>query len=253
MNIFKTEIERGKLQVGTMLSELYSPNIPSLFSACGFDYFILDCEHGCFDYSAVAAMAGVARGIGFPMIVRIPLISRECITKYLDAGVGGLLVPMVETAEQAQEVVDFARYAPLGKRGLSTTRAHTAYSPGNLTEYMERANEEITLMIQIETRLGVENVTEIAAVKGIDGLMVGPNDLTSDMGIQGQLQHPEFKRAVKAVRETAAKRALFSGIITGDINTLKECIAMGMNAISCNSELGMIIGSARTIFQKIAQ
>ena len=134
----RQRIRAGEELTGMFLSEVAAPNLLRLMQAAGLDYVIVDCEHGSFDYSQVSALAAVANGIRFPMIVRIPSADRECIQKYLDAGADGLLVPMTESVKQAEQLVRFGRYAPEGKRGISTMRPHSNYNPGVLTEYTSR-------------------------------------------------------------------------------------------------------------------
>ena len=126
----KTAIHEGENIVGMFLSEIAHPNLVRVMQAAGAEFVVVDCEHGYFDFSQVAAIAAVASGIGFPLIVRMPKLSREYVQKYLDAGVDGVWVPMLETREQAEELVRLAKYAPMGERGISTMRPHSNYAPG---------------------------------------------------------------------------------------------------------------------------
>lgn len=231
----------SKPAMGTILSELYSPNIPVLFKTCGFDYFIVDCEHGYFDYGAVAALAAVSRQAGIRMIVRLPGISREYILKYMDMGAAGLLVPMVSHADEIRQVVEYAMYEPLGKRGISTKRAHNDYLCNDLTAYMEKANKETVILAQIETRDGLQNIRSIAETKGLSGLIAGPNDLSSDLGIPMQYGNPLFIQAIETINQHAANAHKIAGIITSDIPLLRHCKELGMQMLCWGSELGMIM------------
>lgn len=208
--------------------------------ASGLDYVIVDCEHGYFDYSQVAALAAVGNGIHFPVIVRIPSISRDHIQKYLDAGVDGILVPMLETREQAEQLVSYGKYAPEGKRGISTMRPHSNYNPGKLTEYTASANGRTMFFAQIETRKGVENIREIAGVPGLDGVFVGPNDLACDLGAMGNFDTPEMEFCIEQVISAAAEAGIPSGIITSKTDFIKDCRNKGMTMFSCDSELGLL-------------
>ncbi len=238
MNVIQKREDRAV--VGAFLSEIGAPNLIRLMQASGLDYVIVDCEHGYFDFSQVAAIAAVGNGIGFPIVVRVPNVSRDCIQKYLDAGVDGILVPMLETVEQAKALVHFGKYMPEGGRGISTMRPHSNYNPGKLTEYMEKANKGIMLFAQIETKLGVENAEKIAAINGIDALLVGPNDLACDLGTVGDFQTPEIQECFKKVVAACEKAGKPSGIIASDVKFLRECEALGMTLFSCNSELGLL-------------
>ncbi|HAX96284.1 MAG TPA: hypothetical protein DCY35_07170 [Prolixibacteraceae bacterium] len=242
--------ERGQL-LGTVLSELYSPNIPILFQGCGFDYFILDCEHGCFDYGMVATLTTVSKNVGIPMIVRVPGYSREYILKYMDMGVDGLLVPMVSSPDEISRVVEYAKYKPLGNRGITTMRAHNNYLSNDIAAYMQQANDNTLVLAQIETVRSLENIESIASTSGLDGLVVGPNDLTSDMGIPGQYGHAKFTDAVKLVHRVAAERGKITGMIISRTEVLRNCKSEGMELLCWSSELGMIARGSREGLQEI--
>lgn len=245
MNRVREKIHTGEEVLGTMLSEVSTSNIVRILKTAGFEYVIIDCEHGYFDFSQIAALIAVGNGYGISVIIRIPEIRREFITKVMDMGAAGLLVPMVNTAEEARQVVAYAKYAPLGMRGVSTQRAHTNYNPPPLEEYMKRANEETILMVQIETKEGLKNLTEIAAVSGIDSIMIGPNDLAVDMGMPGKIYTEDMLKNVAYVAAEAEKNGKSSGIITSNIEMLHKCREQGMNVFSCDSEVGMLMKGAR--------
>lgn len=236
----KEEIRAGKEKIGMFLSEIAAPNLLRLMRAAGVEYVIVDCEHGYFDYSQVAAIAAVGNGIGFPVIVRVPVLSREVVQKYLDAGVDGLLVPMLETREQAEQLVRLGKYAPEGKRGISTMRPHSEYNPGKLAEYTAAANRRVMLFCQIETRTGVGNIESIARTTGIDGVFVGPNDLSCDLGAAGDFSTPEFKQCLDRVIAACKAAGVPCGIITSKAALIKECRREGMTLFSCDSELGLL-------------
>lgn len=236
----KKEIKEGKEVLGAFLSEIAAPNLLRLMQAAGLDYVIVDCEHGYFDYSQVAALAAIGSGVGFPVIVRIPAISREVIQKYLDAGVDGILVPMLETKAQAEQLVAYGKYAPEGKRGISTMRPHSNYNPGKLVEYTEKANKRTMFFAQIETKKGVGNIDGIVNVPGLDGIFIGPNDLSCDLGTMGDFSAPEMKTCIDTVIAAAKKAGIPSGIITSKTDFIKECRKKGMTMFSCDSELGLL-------------
>jgi 2-keto-3-deoxy-L-rhamnonate aldolase RhmA len=247
MSAFDELLEERPWILGTFLSEIAAPNLLRIMKSAGLQFVVVDCEHGYFDYAQVAALAAVGNGIGFPVIARIPSITREPIQKFLDAGVDGLLAPMTNTAEQAAELVRFGKYAPLGARGISTTRPHTEYNPGKLADYLAKANRRVMLFVQIETAGGVAAAADIAAVAGIDGLFIGPNDLASDYGCPGDFHTPQMQTALRAVIEAAKKAGKPSGILASDIGFLKKCRALGMRIFSCNSEVGLLRQRMKTL------
>lgn len=236
----KELIREGKEVTGIFLSEIAAPNLLRLMKTSGLDYVIVDCEHGYFDYSQVAALAAVGNGINFPVIVRIPFVSRDSIQKYLDAGADGLLVPMLETVEQAKLLVMYGKYAPEGKRGISTMRPHSNYNPGQLTDYTKAANRRIMLFAQIETKTGVENIDAIVKAPGLDGIFIGPNDLACDLGTMGDFSTPAMEQCIDTVAAAAKNAGLPSGIITSKADLIHRCRSKGMTLFSCDSELGLL-------------
>ena len=185
MTNLKQRLAQGQQVMGTMVTTFASPDLPKILKNCGFDYMIVDCEHGSFTTREVANMIAVARAMDFPAVVRIPGPGRELVLKFMEMGASGLLLPNTETAEQARQMVDYAKYAPMGHRGVSLSRPHTDFAKVDGGAYMKQANEQTILMCQIESRKGVENIEQIMAVEGIDVGFIGPNDMTQDYGILG--------------------------------------------------------------------
>ena len=202
---FREKLEEGGRLLGTMVTTFASADLPKILARCGFDFFVVDCEHGSFTTREVADMLAVARAIGLPGVVRIPELRREHVLKFLEMGAEGLLLPNTESAEQAQQLVDWAKYAPMGHRGVSLNRPHTDFEKVDGRTYMEQSNRGTVLMAQIESREGVEHVAEIMAVDGIDLALIGPNDMSQDYGLLGQYTHPEMEAAfAQAITEAKA-------------------------------------------------
>lgn len=236
----KEKMRNGKKLIGIFLSETAAPNLIRVIKAAGADFVVVDCEHGSFDYSQVAAIAAVANGVDMPLIVRAAAIHREPIQKYLDAGVDGIWAPMVETTDQALELVRLGKYSPEGGRGISTMRAHSDYAPGKLSEYMKKANERTMILAQIETKKGAENAENIAAVKGLDALFIGPNDLADDLGHPGVFDCEDMENAIQRVLSAADHHKIPCGIVASDTQYLHHWEERGMKLFSCNSELGLL-------------
>lgn len=228
------------IRVGIMLSEINFSNFPVMLQKAGYDFLIIDCEHGPFDFREVADIVAMARRCGIEAIVRIPGIERAAITKYMDLGADGLLIPMVRDASDARRVVEFAKYAPIGRRGVSISRAHSEYTPGNMLTYMEKANAHTRLYVQIELCSALSDVEAIAAVSGISALMVGPSDLAMDLGVFPSQDDPLLLDAVRQVANTAAAHGLDSGVITANASLINAARCAGMNTICCGSELRLL-------------
>ena len=236
----KDKLKDGQVKFGIMLSEIYVPNVTRILSKCGYDFIIIDCEHGYFDMTQVANLISVARGSGIPIIIRVTQPSRTCITKYLDMGADGILLSDVAGEAEARKLVDLCKYAPEGKRGVSTFRAHTDYTKGNLSDVMHSANEGVLVICQIESPETVEDIDLITAIDGVDGVLIGPNDLSQHMGIAGQNDHPLMHSAIERVAASARKNGKWSGIITANNHLISFGAANGMTCFSVGSELNAI-------------
>lgn len=245
MAFLKQRLRAGEQVLGTMVTTFASPDIGKILKNCGFDFFIVDCEHGAFTTREVANIIAAARGIGMPALVRIPEMRREHALKFMEMGASGLLLPNTETAEQARMLVDCAKYAPLGHRGVSLSRPHTDFEKVDGREYMARANDETILMCQIESSRGVEHIEEILAVEGIDVGFIGPNDMTQGYGILNQFDHPEIVAAFRRVIAAAKAGGKYSGVHFGAAAPLEPWLREGMQMNMWNSDNGLLaLGAA---------
>lgn len=247
MASLKERLRNGEQVLGTMVTTFAAPDIAKILQVCGFDFFIVDCEHGAFTTREVANIIAVARGIGMPALVRIPEMRREHALKFMEMGASGLLLPNTETAEQAKMLVDCTKYAPLGHRGVSLSRPHTDFKKVSGDTYMPQANDETILMCQIESRKGVENVEEIIAVEGIDVAFIGPNDMSQDYGILGQFEHPDMVAAFEKIVAAAQANGKWAGAHFGGAAPLKPWLKKGMQINMWNSDNGLLAQGAAAI------
>lgn len=247
MASLKERLRNGEQVLGTMVTTFASPDIAKILQVCGFDFLIVDCEHGAFTTREVANIIAVARGIGMPALVRIPEMRREHALKFMEMGASGLLLPNTESAEQAQMLVDCTKYAPMGHRGVSLSRPHTDFRKVSGAEYMPQANDETILMCQIESRKGVENVESIIAVDGIDVAFIGPNDMSQDYGILGQFEHPEIVAAFERIVAAAQANGKWAGAHFGGAAPLKPWLKKGMQINMWNSDNGLLALGAAAI------
>ena len=244
---WKTRIQSGEQLLGTMVTTFASADLPKILKACGVDFFIIDCEHGSFTTREVADMICVARAIELPGMVRIPELRREHVLHCMELGAAGLLLPNTETAEQARQLVDFAKYAPMGHRGVSLSRPHTDFLKQDSAAYMHSANQDTVLLCQIESQLGVSNIDAIMAVDGIDGAMIGPNDMSQDFGILGQYAHPTMQAAFRQVIDAAARHGKVSGAHFGAAAPLQPWLSQGMTLNMCSSDLGLLMSGTKEL------
>ena len=228
------------MRAGMMISEIAFSNMPVLLKNAGIEFCILDCEHGGFDYAEVSRLIMTARLCGLELIVRLANNERKDVVKYLDMGADGLLQPMTNTAEDIRKVADYAKYPPLGHRGISTMRAHTLYAPPPVLEYMPAGNARTKIFAQAETRAGVENIDRILAVPGVSGCFIGPNDLSADYECLGDPNAPPILKAIERVGEAAAAAGKISGMITTNKNYLSKAKSCRFTAFCVGSELNAI-------------
>lgn len=242
--LLRHKLQNGEMAMGIMLSEIYVPNIVRLLARCGYDFILIDCEHGYFDMSQVANLIAVADGAQMPVIVRVTQPSRTNITKYLDMGAQGILLSDVSGRENAERLASLCRYAPAGNRGVSTFRAHTGYSSGNVGQIMRDANESVIVICQIESPETVEKIDEITSIPGVDGVLIGPNDLSQHIGIFGEYKHPCMVQAMKDVARSAKRNGKWSGVITANHDLLNIGRDCGMTCFSVGSELNALYSGA---------
>ena len=252
MQNLKAKLKNGEKLVGTMVSLFDRPQIALLMKSAGYDFFIIDGEHGPFDYGKMAGILLLAKEAGMPALVRVPEARREVILKCMEMGARGLLLPNTETVEQAQTLVQCSKYAPMGNRGVALMREHTSFcKPEDVTGYMRQTNEETMLMVQIESPRGLENLSDILDVDGIDIAFVGPADLSQGMGIMGQLDNPQFTSALEKLIATVEQKGKFSGIHLMDTKRLKFWMDKGMSCNMFSSDTNLILDAAKEGLKKL--
>lgn len=241
-NSMKRALKEGKIVFGPMVSEIRSPGLAVLFAQAGFDYFFIDMEHSCFSYETVSDMIMSARAAGIPAIVRpVSRKSHEAISRPLDSGAAGLLVPQIKTREDVENVVRWSRYHPLGERGMALSRQHTFFEAGDTRESMARLNEEVLIALQIEHQDAVENLPDLLSVPGIDAAFVGPSDLSASYGIPGQSSDPIVDKAIRRVIEVCEERGVIPGIHTSSVEKAKYWADQGMKMIGFYTDIKLIL------------
>jgi 2-dehydro-3-deoxyglucarate aldolase/4-hydroxy-2-oxoheptanedioate aldolase len=242
----KYRLVQGDIIRGCMLSELSMPSLARMFHGFGFEFLIVDCEHGYFDMAETANLIAVASGYDFPIIIRIAQGNQKDATRYLDMGADGIMLANVNSAIQVEELVRLCLYAPEGDRGVSTFRAHTNYCSSDIMELMKKANKKNLVIAQIESTEAVELIDNIAAIPGLDGFVLGPNDFSQRIGFFGQYDHPIIDEAIKKMEGAAKKYGKWSGVVTNNEKLLRRCRAAGMRFFSAGSELSMLAAGANT-------
>ena len=231
-NPVKTDLAAGKHAFGTMVFEFFTPGMPQIVKAAGAEFILFDMEHSGVTIETLKGQIAACRGIGLVPMVRVPALQYHFIARCLDMGAMGIMVPMVESAAQAREIVSATRYPPAGRRGAAFGMAHDDYEAGSVPDKMAAANERTLVMALVETIAGVAAVDEIAAVDGIDVVWMGHFDLTSFMGIPGQFDHPDYLRAVNAIVQSARRHSKVAGMLAADENWARDYLAKGFRMIA---------------------
>lgn len=242
-NPFKHALSAGQLQLGCWLG-LADPYVAEISASAGFDWLLVDAEHAPNDLRSITAQLQVLAGRGGHAVVRPPIGETWIIKQLLDAGAQSLLVPMVESGQQAQALVDAVTYPPHGVRGVGSALAR-ASDFSAIADYLTTARDEICLLVQVENRKGLAALDDILAVEGIDGVFIGPADLSADLGFLGQPEAPEAMAAVRdAIRRiVAAGKA--AGILTMDKAFQRECRDMGATFVATEIDVTLFAQAMR--------
>ncbi len=247
-NRLKTALARGDMQVGTWLN-LTSPEGAEIAGAAGFDWCLIDGEHGPYDPSQILEKLRVLAAFNANAVVRVPVGEAWVIKQVLDLGVQSLLVPMVDTAAQAADMVAATRYAPEGIRGMGAAVARASIY-GTDTEYVANANGQICLLVQAETPTALNNLDEILAVDGVDGIFIGPADLSASMGYPGNPAAPEVRDAIKDAVGRIRAAGKTAGIIHYDAADFAYYKEIGVNFLGVGSDVGLLSAALQDILAR---
>ena len=248
-NAFKAAIRAGTPQIG-IWNSLCSNIVSDLLSAVGFDWALIDMEHSPADLRTVLGQMQGYLGSRTEPIVRPPWNDPVIVKRLLDLGAFSLLFPMVQTAEDAERAVRSCRYPPNGIRGVSLSQRGNRYGAAG-QDYLERAEQEICVLVQIETVASLGRVEDIATVEGVDGIFFGPADLSMDMGYSGQMGHPEVNAAIADGAKRAHAKGKPTGILVPDIDAARTWLDEGITFVACGSDQGLLAAAARKVHAEL--
>lgn len=240
-NAFKRGLRAGVPQIG-LWSSLASNYSVEVLAGAGLDWILLDCEHAPNDLESVLAQLQAAAAYPTTSIVRVPWNDMVTIKRVLDIGAQSLLVPFVQNAREAQLAVSYARYPPQGVRGVGGTTRATRF--GRIRDYVGRVQEELCLLVQVETGEALEHIEDICAVDGVDGVFIGPADLHASLGYPGETANP----AVKPVIDEAIRRIRRAGKAPGILSSVDADIRRWLDAgalfVAAGSDVGLLARGA---------
>lgn len=244
-NPCKAALAAGGISVGVGVRSVRGIEVAKIMKTAGFDYLFIDLEHGATSVETAASISVAALDAGIAPLVRVPHMDLKLATRCLDAGALGIVVPHVDTADDARAVADALRFAPQGHRSIGGGFAHFGYAPVPAKEAVPALNAATLVVVMIETPRAVENVDAIAAVPGIDVLLLGTNDLCLEIGIAGQLDHPRVTDAIDKIVAACKRHNKWPGLggVYGRA-LLEPYIARGMRFILAGNDLSLLLGAA---------
>lgn len=244
-------VSRKTLKSGTLVWEFAVPGIGHMLAAGGSEFVFLDTEHSAFGIDTLKQLLRYLEAASMPALVRPPGRSYENIARALDAGAEGLILPMVGSGDEARRIVQCAKYAPMGARGLALGIAHDRYTSGPVAEKLAEANARTVLFALVETREGVENVEDIASVDGIDGLWVGHLDLSTSLGIPGQFDHPDYVAALDRVVKAASENGKSLGRVVDSAEEGVDFYTNGYDFIAIGTDSQIYTGALRSALERL--
>lgn len=243
-NELKWRLRRGEQTVGIWIT-IPHPDVSEALSTLPFDWFVFDQEHSPLDEQLTQELMQAMKGTRIAPLIRVAWNDPVLIKKALDTGAYGVIVPWVNSREDAVKAVRACRYAPEGIRGCGPRRT-ILLDP----DYLKTANREILVIVQIETEEAVEKAEDILSTEGVDAFFIGPFDLSTSMGLMGQVTHPKVQKAINRVFEIGRKLGVASGIWCGAGMTLKERLEQGWQFLALGMDLDFLLNGARMVLEE---
>jgi 2-keto-3-deoxy-L-rhamnonate aldolase RhmA len=244
-NRVRATLAGGGTAYGLMAFEFFTPGLMAVLAAAGAEFVVLDMEHSGIGIETIRQQVAAARGLDIVPIVRVPGCHYHLIAPVLDAGAMGIMVPMVETAEQAAQIAAWCRYRPQGVRGLAFGIGHDDFTGGDVVGKMAEANARTLVIPLIETATGIANVEAIMATDGIDVGWLGHFDLTNTMGITAQFDHADFTAAVAALVAACQRNGKPPGILAGSIAMAESFRSRGFRCIGYGTDISLLHDALR--------
>jgi len=247
-NTLKHRLQAGETLIGCWLG-MAEPYLAEISATAGFDWLLIDGEHAPNDIRSTAAQLAVIEASGTSAVVRLPDDDPAKIKQALDIGAQTLLIPMVESAEQAQQIYRATRYPPLGFRGVGSALARASKFSG-IPDYLTTADSQICLLVQVESRAGLEALDNILEIEGVDGVFIGPADLAADMGHIGNPSEPAVKDAVIDALRRIRAAGKIAGVLTLDPDYIADCRNAGANFLGVGIDVTLFAGAMRAHAKK---
>jgi len=241
----------GECIYGMMIRQSRDPGTPAIFAAAGYDFCFFDMEHGNYSMETVADLIRGCKSVGIASVIRVPHLETHFISRVLDAGAEGIMVPMTSWREQAERIIQYSKYTPIGMRGFGNQTGQTDYKVLKTVEFMKEANEHTLIIAQIETKEAIDNIEEILDVEGIDVGLIGPNDLSISLGVPDLMGSEVMTQAIDRVVQAAKKKKKASGMHIGSIDALKKWRSKGMTVLAYSTDIGFMYSASKSALDQL--
>ena len=248
-NRVKKILKTGGTVIGCQVAEVRSPNIALLYGTAGFDFIFIDMEHGGFDLETVGDFVTASKAANIIPVVRVPALEEHFLSRPLDLGACGLMVPHIHSKEQVRKVIDCTKFKPEGNRGLAPLRAHTNFSKVNVPEFMKEANENNMIVIMIEDDEAIHRIEELISVEGVDVAFMGTTDLSYNLGIPGEVRHPEMLKRIERVIQACEKHNVAFGMPISNPDWYQK----GIRFLFAASDIDLIVNGGSKVVANFKQ
>ncbi len=248
---FRERLRDGKAVFGPFMKTC-DPGFVEAAGYAGMDFAILDMEHGPAGIQSMQNNIRAAQNSGILPVIRVQSITEDAIGKALDIGAAGVEIPKVSTAQDAEKAVKYARFSPLGERGVCRFVRAAHYSALDKDVYFQSANH-IIVVAQVEGREAIENIDEILSVEGIDIVFIGPYDLSQSLGVPGQVTHPLVEKEMGRIVERVKKKGIVAGTFTDSREMMEKWMKAGVQYISYSVDMGIFYDSCRQLTEQFRQ
>lgn len=250
-NAVKEKLKAGECVYGTSLEDCLDPEMTMVLAASGLDFFFVDTEHCTATFAQIQGLCRAGRSASLIPLVRVTQNVPHLLSRTADVGAMGIIIPRVHSAEDARAAIQALKFPPLGRRGYGLRTTITDLQGGPAAQQVESCNRESMVVLQIESKQGLEAVESIAAVPGVDALFIGPYDLTLSMGIIEQFDNPIFWQAVDRVFQAATHNGIAAGLQTGNMDLLLEARKRGGRFLMYSSDTGVLLSGYKQAMKQL--
>jgi len=251
VNRTKQLLKEGKTALGSGFGQFRSPEVPKLYAAAGLDWTFIDTEHGCFDLETVQDLVLTSLLTTLAPIVRVADLQYSLVARALDVGAEGIIFPRVESPEMLERAIAWTKFPSQGVRGFGLTVPQVGYKNHTFAEIISHMNENVVVVLQIETQTALQRCDKLLSVPGVDIVMVGPADLSISLGVPGEFDHPKMVEAITTVIECCNRHGVFPGIQCRTLAMAKSWKQRGMRFIGCGNDLSFLWEKVRDTVEQL--